>query len=117
MKKIILFILIIFVSVNIYSQDPRGANPEVADDYSTGTIKAVIVGVSTYKNLDNDLLYAHRDAISIYTFLKSFDNVKKENLELFLNQDASFETVNFALRNIVKNASPKDLIIIYFTLF
>jgi len=108
------FLFFIFTGHYINSQNSRGANTEVSDNSSSRTIKAVIVGVSTYKNLENDLLFAHRDAISMYTFLKSFDGVKKENLELFLNQDANYETVNIAIRNTIKGASPNDLIIIYF---
>ena len=72
----LLILSIAFLSVRVYAQEK-------------GVIRAVIIGVSQYKNLDSSLQlnYADRDALSFYNFVSQggFGPIKKENIHLLTN--------------------------------
>ena len=78
---------------------------------------AVIAGISDYREKEiTDLHYAHRDASSFYDFLRSpaGGNVPEEQIQLLLNEKATFAGFGAALYWLVDKAGEGDLVYIYF---
>lgn len=78
---------------------------------------AVIIGISTYKNLPlkSHLEFADEDASAIRDFLIGpSGGFSHENVELLLNEQASREPILRALERLQNKASPDDLAFIFF---
>ncbi len=116
-KVITLIVVLIFVITELYPQgSSRGASVSVAPEVS-GTIRAVIIGISDYKNLpeNKQLAYADDDAMEFYNFLSAREEIDPKNLYLFLNEEASNDIIRIALLNtLIKDPQPNDFTIIYF---
>jgi len=103
----LLILSIAFLSIRVNAQEK-------------GTIRAVIIGVSKYKNLDSSLQlnYADRDALSFYNFVSQggFGPIKKENIHILTNEQAQFEQIRRTslLALFPKDLQPNDHTIIYF---
>lgn len=83
-------------------------------------VRALIIGVANYKNLpeENQLNYADDDATAFFNFLISRpDFIDKENIQLFINEEASKrEYIEAALEDFIINESKQnDLVIVYFS--
>jgi len=116
-KELILFSLFVLVmQTQVISQETgRGVEILFSEKNESRNVRAVIVGVSAYKNLKNQLQYAHADAISFYKMLTAIDGVNKENITMLLNEQAKREQVMLALKTMLINlADSNDLLIFYF---
>lgn len=82
----------------------------------SGSTKAVIIGVSDYKNVPK-LIYAHTDAQLFYNFLTSpaGGKIDPANIKLLLNDKATAGQIFAALDWLVETAKEGDNIIFYFS--
>ena len=81
------------------------------------TIRAVIVGVSEYKNFpeEQQLLYADDDAKTLYDFLRTKAEIDSSNIHVFLNAEAHGASIKAHLYRILfKESQPGDVVIFYF---
>jgi tetratricopeptide (TPR) repeat protein len=105
------------------AQADRGLNVRqvasgVAPD-GKGQLWAVIVGISSYKNLppEGQLRFAHRDAEELGAFLRSprGGGFPSNHIKLLLNQDATLSAMRTAIGTwLVRSAEPDDVIYIFF---
>lgn len=119
MKHIfLLFLFFCFFSLKpfaLYSQQTRGSLPETsASAGNNGTVYALIVGVSDYAHLDDDLQYAHSDALLMYETITAFENVDTSNVILLLDEKATVRTVDESIRRLLNKVKKDDLIYFYF---
>jgi len=120
-QKFILIILCCIISTkNIFSQEYKSVSRilfESKFEKDKVVIRAVVVGVSEYKNLPagQQLSYADDDAKAIYDFLKSKKEIDSINIDIFLNSKATKESVRTNLHRVLRNESnPGDIVIFYF---
>ena len=78
---------------------------------------AVIVGVSQYKDPDNNLNYASKDAMLFRNFLMSEEggSVPAENICFLINSDATKENIVKNAKALFAKANKKDRVIFYFS--
>jgi WD40 repeat protein len=117
MKNTLVFIYLLVCFQFVFAQNNWTTN--VIDENSTGTIRALIIGVSTYSNLpvNKQLLYADDDAKMFYDYLKSRnDIVKPENIIALFNEQATgkMKIMTYLYDFLVKESKPNDVVIIYF---
>lgn len=80
---------------------------------------AVVIGVSDYQDPEiQGLQYADRDAKAFYDFLRSdlagMGGFAPENIQILLNEDATYVNMKVALFDFLKNALEEDVVYIYF---
>src|SRR5215471_16895162 len=85
---------------------------------SAGTTYAVVVGISKYLHAGaglQNLKYADRDAQAFLDFLKSpaGGGVRKENVRVLLNEDATVENLRTAFYTFLAQASDRDTVVIF----
>ena len=119
-RILLTLILIIWISA-IYPQNQRGANALTSSNSAhKGNTRALIIGISEYKNLSPEmqLNYADDDAIAFYNYLIDRpDFIDQENIKMILNENASKrEHIESVLENFIINESDaNDMVIIYFS--
>lgn len=84
-----------------------------------GKLWAVVVGVSSYKNLSpkDQLEYAHRDAEDFAAFLRSPNGggFPSSQLTLLTNQTATLSAIRSALgTTLPRSVEPDDMVVIFF---
>ena len=98
-KALNLVVIILLFSVVIHAQDNSKGFASVTENLAkSGTVRAVIVGVSHYKNIQS-LEYANKDAISFYDYLRSSagGNIDSNNIKLLTNEKATAAQIFGAL--------------------
>jgi uncharacterized caspase-like protein len=78
-----------------------------------GKLYAVLVGVSEYRQAENNLSYSHQDAIEMYNLLKLQTPVS--NLTLLIDRQATKDSIVEATRRLFAKAQPEDQIIFFFS--
>lgn len=103
--------------------EPRPATPVVITQHIDTTLFnslqrwAVVIGVSDYKcPYVSDLDYADDDAISFFDFLLSPQSglIPHDNILLLTNQDATRDSIYFALNTFLANAGKNDPVYFFF---
>ena len=84
-----------------------------------GKLWAVVIGVSSYKNLSADaqLKFPHRDAEAFAAFLRSPQGggFPSSQIKVLLNQEATLAAVRTALGTwLARSAEPDDLVYVFF---
>jgi tetratricopeptide (TPR) repeat protein len=110
MRRILLYCLLVF-SGSVYSQ--RGVETVINVENNNGKIWAVLVGVSDYKELP-DLKYADRDADLMRFYFEEGLKVKKDNVVLLVNKEATKTKIALALEFIEKKIQKGDQVFFYF---
>lgn len=84
---------------------------------SSGTTRAVVVGISRYGEGIRSLQYAHKDATAFVEFLKSRagGEVPEENIRILLNEEATLAAVDNALYWLRTSSEKGDQAILYFS--
>lgn len=75
---------------------------------------AVIVGISEYKDVTANLLYADDDARAFYTQMRAM-GVPEKNMSLLTNQTATQHNIINAMNNLFAKATPIDEVIFFFS--
>lgn len=80
---------------------------------------AVVIGISQYQDPDiPSLRFADADATAFYRFLTSeaagLGGFKEENIRLLLDEQATYRNMRSAYRDFLRNATSRDVVIIYF---
>jgi Tfp pilus assembly protein PilF/uncharacterized caspase-like protein len=91
---------------------------KVEDALISGRVKALVVGLSDYKELPDhlQLRYAHADAKRFMNFLKrKAPATKAENFKLLLNEQATAGNIYSQLDWLLGSAEKDELVIIYFS--
>lgn len=85
----------------------------------TGKRYAVIIGISKYEDKEiPSLKYADEDAKAFYDFLRSplagMGGFEPENIQILLNEAATYRNMKVALFDFLKNATENDVVYIYY---
>jgi len=116
--KHFLCILLLLAPFCVYGQNPKSATRIILEaERKKTTVRAIIVGVSEYKNFPEEyqLLYADDDAKQLYDFLRSKPEIDSANIHIVLNSEAHGTSIRTQLYNILlKESEPGDVVIFYF---
>ncbi|MFM7671849.1 MAG: caspase family protein [Bacteroidota bacterium] len=113
-QKVILLILLSIASIFAWGQ--RGLKPEVeSKPLVGGQTYAIVIGISKYKAVPS-LQYAHRDAEAFKSLLMSpaGGKVPPENIEFFMNEEATRNNVADAISETARKAKPGDRVYFFF---
>ncbi|NVO03430.1 MAG: tetratricopeptide repeat protein [Bacteroidetes bacterium] len=115
-KTILISILFFSFSSSLLNAQTKGITPIENASTSGGATKAVIVGVSDYKNIQK-LTYAHTDAQAFYNFLTSpaGGKVDPNNIKLLLNDKATAGQIFAALDWLLETTKEGETVIFYFS--
>jgi len=107
----LILLLTILLNAPVTAQEQRGVQP-LKGEY-TGTVKAVVVGISDYQNIDK-LKFADDDAKQFAVFLQQHPHITSENIKLILDSAATKSNIETAIYEALSNSAPSDQVIIYF---
>jgi tetratricopeptide (TPR) repeat protein len=110
-------IIFLFSCLNLFAQgNKKGTELLITDQGKYNTVRAVIVGISEYMNIQS-LEYAHKDAIAFYDYLRSQagGSVDSNNIKLLINENASAALIFGALDWLTSESQEGDLAIFYFS--
>ena len=109
---------IIFFLINsiLFAQTPKGIREERSDQQSTGINRAVVVGISDYKQIPS-LNFAEKDAREFADFLKANKEWKIDsaNCRLLTNEQAKAGDIITALEWVHEVSAKGDKFIFYFS--
>jgi len=111
---VLLLILFGYFSFSIDAQQSRGVKPIPNKSNKKGTTRAVIIGISDYQDPDiSDLKFAHKDAevFARYLLSPSGGSVKRENIQLLLNEQATNLEILEALQRLLDSCKAGDITI------
>ena len=75
---------------------------------------AVIVGISRYSHAPWNLEFAHRDAEKLSEIVSAPEGGRFENVQLLINENATYRNVTKALRSFLKQPDREDIVLLYF---
>lgn len=78
-----------------------------------GRLYAVLVGVSEYRQAENNLTYSHQDAVEMYNLLKL--QTSEFNLKLLINRQATRDHITETTKRLFAKAQPEDRVIFFFS--
>jgi tetratricopeptide (TPR) repeat protein/uncharacterized caspase-like protein len=115
-KFILISAFCFILSIHLLFSQTKGVTPIENATTNGGATKAVIVGVSDYKNIQK-LTYAHTDAQAFYNFLTSSAGGKVEpnNIKLLLNDKATAGQIFAALDWLLETTKEGETVIFYFS--
>jgi len=93
-----------------FGERPTTSYPAYVDRW------AIIVGISRYEHERLNLKYADRDAEELATLLQtpSGGGFEAEHIVKLINEQATTQNVNRALRTFLKRPAKEDIVLIYF---
>lgn len=115
MRFVVVFLLIGML-LPAFGQGQRGFTPEAeSTPLVNGKTYAIIIGISKYKSVPS-LQFAHRDAQSFEELLMSpaGGKVPREQIELFLDEQATRNNVADAISETALKAKPGDRVYFFF---
>lgn len=79
-------------------------------------VRAVIIGISSYNHMPA-LRYTDDDAYRMYAFLKSPEGgaLTDENIKILIDEEATKKQILYTLEEVFTQASPNDLVMLYFS--
>jgi uncharacterized caspase-like protein len=101
MKKYLLFIATIFLSLFILSSEAQTK------------LYAVCVGVSQYEQPRYNLLYSHKDAIEMYNMLSLYAPANR--VKLLVNEQATRDNIIEQTDELFAQTMPEDVVIFFFS--
>ena len=78
-----------------------------------GKIYVVLVGISEYGTLYENLTYCHQDAIDMYGLLKAY--TVPENIILLTDKQATHDNIVYYTKRLYSQAQPDDVVIFFFS--
>lgn len=112
--KVLSLLLLLMPALSGFAQ--RGFNTEEESAAAvSGKTYAIIIGISKYKEVPS-LQFAHRDAQAFEALLmsKAGGGVPRENIELFLDENATRNNVADAISETARKAKPGDRVYFFF---
>lgn len=109
-------------AMRLYTVEPQMIEAALKADSSAAEMAgrrfAVVIGISNYADSTiNDLKYADDDALAFYEFLRSpragLGGIPKENIQLLLNEEATYRNIRTALFTFLQSTTENDVIYIY----
>ena len=88
MKHILLSFLLLSVCVGTAQDGERGSKASSVENTAEGEKRAIIIGVSNYKEEALKLNYADNDALLFKNYLSLAEKLPQENISLLINEDA-----------------------------
>jgi len=110
-------LIIVLICFDLIAQENvKGMQELTSVQTEFNTVRAVIVGVSNYMNIQS-LEYAHKDAIAFYDYVRSpaGGSVDSSNIKLLINEYATAAQIFGALDWILSESGEGDLAIFYFS--
>ena len=74
---------------------------------------ALIIGIDKYENVQN-LNYAVKDAESMQSMMIEYFDFPKDNVQILLNEEATYNNIRRQFSKISKSAGENDRVLIYF---
>src|SRR5688500_2594676 len=109
-------ILLLLLSLSISAQKvERGLETRKDTSRAVGNTYGIIIGISDYKLVD-DLQFAHKDALAFESLLLSGAGgaIPKENIETFINENATRSNVGDAISVVARKVKPGDRVYFFF---
>ena len=78
-----------------------------------GKLYAVLVGVSEYRQSENNLIYSHQDAVEMYHLLKRQTDTSR--LKLLVNREATKTAILHAMEQLFVRTGADDVVIFFFS--
>lgn len=107
----------LFFAISISAQNQRGIGNITEISSKSSATRAVIVGISEYKNLSpgRQLNYADDDAMLFWSYLThKYNKNSSENIRILTNKDATSIKIKEEIVNLIDESSSGDKLIIYF---
>jgi len=94
----------------------QAATGVLGEQLGTGANRyAIIVGISNYPGIANDLQYSDDDAQDIYNALTTLYGYSSDNIHLLLDMGASFTAIQYAVNDIKAKAQADDEVLFFFS--
>jgi len=81
----------------------------------SGDRYALVIGISDYPGEANDLDFADDDAQAVYETLTNLYNYDSDNVELLLNNQATYNAIQEEITSIANDAGNGDEVVFYFS--
>ncbi|MEM1123388.1 MAG: caspase family protein, partial [Bacteroidota bacterium] len=106
-------------SVHVGDTNPFEPIPSIhqnSQQHAAMKVWAVVIGISTYNHMP-DLRFTDDDAYRMYAFFKSPEGgaLKDEQIRVLIDEDATKSRVLGTLNEVFTQASPNDLVMLYFS--
>src|SRR5438876_4769891 len=94
----------------------KGVDIQTPDKNSSGTTRALIIGISHYKDIAQ-LNYAHTDAKNFYNYLisKAGGSIDPANMKFLTEENATAAQIVLGIKWLVNSSKEGDKAIIYFS--
>ncbi|MDH7911258.1 caspase family protein [Winogradskyella sp. SYSU M77433] len=114
MKHILLSFLLLSVCVGTAQDGERGSKASSVENTAEGKKRAIIIGVSNYKEEALKLNYADNDALLFKNYLSLAEKLPQENISLLINEDAVALNVVQQFKKLLSKIEDGDTTYIYF---
>lgn len=114
MRQVLVYTFL-FLASTVFSQDKaRGSKPQATSTANEGTKRALLIGVSDYKEEALKLNYADNDAALFKNYLSEVEGLKDDNIKLLINEDAVALNIVQELKNLFNASQKNDVLYLYF---
>ncbi|WP_179345586.1 caspase family protein [Winogradskyella ursingii] len=114
MKQALLYTFL-FLATAVFSQeDSRGSKATSTEIDVVGTKRALVIGVSDYKEDALKLKYADNDAALFKNYLSDVEGIKDDNITLLINEDAVALNIVQELKQLFNSSQKNDVLYLYF---
>lgn len=114
MKAFIHYIFLFYLSWSFSQDNVRGSEAKAITTEVTGTKRALIIGVSDYKENALKLNYADNDAALFKNYLTEVEGISPENMSLLINEDAVALNIVQELKKLFNKSQTNDILYLYF---
>ncbi|WP_370104651.1 caspase family protein [Winogradskyella sp.] len=114
MKQHLLYIFLCLATTVFSQEDSRGSKATKVDGEIVGTKRALVIGVSDYKEDALKLNYADNDAALFKNYLSEVEGIKDENITLLINEDAVALNIVQELKQLFNRSQENDVLYLYF---
>ena len=96
----------------------RGASVFLTPEMEVGSVWGMFVGVSNYENDDLELTHADKDTEKFYHFFLTHfkEKVPSAQFKMLKNENALREKILRIMKEVLSQAKPEDLVILFFAM-
>jgi tetratricopeptide (TPR) repeat protein len=114
MKQLLIYIFLLFGAFSFSQDNSRGSKSSKNKIVDSGTIRALVVGISDYKEDKLKLNYADNDAALFKYYLSEVEGIPDENISLLINEKATSINIVREFKNLINKTESGDTVYIYF---